>query len=478
MEAVVARRIKRLYIFAMRKFLILTLVFSLLLSGCRLKGEKEAVEDFTGVVLDYYKFGDDEKAIQPFIDAYQSTHKGLEIRLTTFDDFEEYERRILNEMAEGEGPDIFSMPNTWFASNYKKLSAMPQPFGLPSDYARIFVDSAYQDLVRVTPDGEEKIFAVPMTVDSLALYYNKDHFEDRLASSGEPAETWEGVQADATLLGVEDSSFGRLAVGAIALGRADNVRYGVETFYLLLLQNGVNFYNENLAEANFGVAAGQDVLEFLTNFADENQQHYSWNQFLADENSEFKEMDAFVSGQVSMFLGFSADYQQVLERIDALKASGIETIAPAAVRIAAVPQMAEPLGADPGKRVAYASYFAEAVSRNSEYADIAWDFLLELTKRENLAQYFDLTHKPTSRRDMLEEQINDPIYGVFAEQAGFAESFPLVDSAKYREIFVDLITQMNDSARPVSIGKVQDEVTSLLPKEGMKFEVKVKELEN
>ncbi len=461
-----------------RTIFVLLLVFALGLSGCRLKEPKEVQQDFSGVVLDYYKFGDDAKDVEAFVDAYEASHKGLKINLRTFDDFAEYERVILNEMAEGGGPDLFSMPNTWFASNYRKLTPMPAKFGLPADYEKIFVQAAYDDLVLVSPDGVQNIYAAPMTVDSLALYYNKDHFEDRLASRGEPAENWEEFKEDVLLLNVEDTSFGRLEVGGLALGRADNIRYGVELLYLLFLQNGVSFYNENLSKAIFAAGAGQEVLDFLTSFADEDQRHYAWNQFLADKDSEFKELDAFVAGNVSVFVGFSDDYEMVMERIDALKAKDLSKISPAAVRVAAIPQMAEPFGGEVGKRVAYASYFAETVSRNAEYPEVAWDFLLELTKKENLAEYFKSTHKPTSRRDMLDEQKSDPIYGVFAEQAGYAESFPLVDAVKYRELFVGVITAMNDSARGASLSKLQDEITRLLPKEGMRFEVKTSELEN
>lgn len=463
--------------FKFRSLCVLLLLPVVLLSGCRLKEPPQAQQDFTGVVLNYYKFGDKERDLEDFVSAYEASHKGLKINLRTFDDFAEYEKLILNEMAEGAGPDLFSMPNTWFASNYRKLMPLPPKFGTPADYENIFVQTAYDDLVRVTPEGVQNIYGIPLSVDTLALYYNEAFFEDRLASRGKPAETWEQLAADVPLLNVEDNSFGRLEVGSIALGRADNVRYGVELLYLLFLQNGVSFYNENLSEAVFASAEGQKVFNFFLSFADDSQKNYAWNEFLADDE-EYDELDAFVTGKVAMFAGFSEDYTKAMERIDLLKSSGKATISPASIRIAPIPQMGESFGREVGQRVAYANYLAETVSRNSQYAEVAWDFLLELTKKENLAAYFKSTKRPTSRRDMLDEQANDPIYGVFARQAGYAKSFPLMDKEKYRQLFSDLVVAAGAGSRSATLSRVQDEIERLLPKGGLVFEIQTKELEN
>lgn len=456
-------------------FLLLIVVFAnLVLVGCKKKpAEKKASYD--GIELTYYKMFDDEDVIKPVIAEFEKTHPGLRINYRMFNDFREYQALILNEMAEGRGPDIFSMQNTWFQSNYRKLNPMPEALGNTNAFASVFVDVAYQDLVRPDDDGVLQVYAVPMTVDTLALYYNKGHFEDRIPASGRPSTTWEGIKEDILLLNKTDNSFGRLEVAGIALGRSDNISRAVDILYLLFLQYGVEFYNENISQAIFAGQQGGatrypaiEALDLFTSFADESQKHYSWNEFMVDDDSEAEEVEAFARGKVSMIVGYSYTYDDIVNEIALLKNLGATTIDEGDIRIAAIPQVFDP-AVSTQKRVTYASYFAETISRNSAHPDLAWDFLLELTKKTNLEYYFDKLHKPTSRRDMIDDQKSHPIYGVFASQIGFAESFPIMDYYAYKSIFENVITKANisGSGNRTDLVGAQDLITDMLPEEGV-----------
>ncbi|MBL4694188.1 extracellular solute-binding protein [Candidatus Gracilibacteria bacterium] len=458
----------------MKKLFILILLSMVVFSACSRKTIKEKVS-YEGIELTYYKVFDDSDVIEPIINEYTAAHPGLKIHYKKFSDFDEYQKTILNEMAEGEGPDIFSMPNTWFTSNYRKLTPLPERFGDPAGFESEFVDVASQDLVRTDDDGALQIYALPMTVDTLALYYNKDHFEDRIPSQGKPSKTWEGIKEDVEKLNKEDNSFGRFEVSAIAMGRADNITRAVDILYLLFQQFDARIYNDNLSEAIFagrqgGATSypGTEALEFFTSFADEDEDHYSWNEFVVDDDSDGKEVEAFAAGEVSMILGYSYTYDDILNQRALLTQEGIDSIDKSAIRIAPVPQLFDPETAKE-KRVTYASYFAETVSRNTEHADIAWDFLLELTSKGALEYYFDKTHKPTSRRDMIEDQKKHPTFGVFASQIGFSESFPIIDYYIYKDLFTDVINQFADgnTIDKRTLIDAQKRISGMLPEEGL-----------
>ncbi|MEK7126633.1 MAG: extracellular solute-binding protein, partial [Patescibacteria group bacterium] len=323
-------------------------------------------------------------------------------------------------------------------------------------------------------DGLEQVYALPMTVDTLALYYNKAHYEDRIPTRGKPAKTWEGIKEDVALLTKTDNSFERFEVAGIAMGRGDNISRAVDTLYLLFLQFGAQFYNDNFSEASFaaqqgGIAEypGMEALKLYSSFADLNEKHYSWNEFIVDDDSSEKELDAFAKGKVSMIVGFSYTYDEILKQINALKEKGIDTIDENDIKIAYMPQLYDP-DVSTEKRVTYASYFAETVSRNSQHPEVAWDFLIELTKKENLEYYFDKLHKPTSRRDMIETQKQHPIYGVFASQIGFAESFPILDYYLYKDLFITVISNANlNGAIQGDLLEAQNIITEMLPDEGL-----------
>lgn len=457
----------------LRKFtaLFLILVLSMSLFGCK-KQVSAPQKNYNGIELVYYKMFDDSDTMQPIINDYVAKHPGLKIRYRKFTDFNEYENLILNEMAEGEGPDIFSMPNTWFASNYKKLTPVPETYGSPKDFASTFVDVTYKDLVRGDADGVEKIYGVPMYVDTLALFYNKGHFEDRIPQSGRPSATWEGIKEDVYLLNKPSEYPGLFDVSGIAMGRVDNVSRALDIWYLLLLQNGADFYNDNMSRVVFASRSADypalEAMDLYASFSDSSTKNFSWSE-MSTENYPGKEIEAFANGSVSMIIGYSYYYQQILDYISKMKGSGEGEVdvSKDMVKIAPIPQIYDP-NVSTQKRVAYANYFAEGVSRNSENADIAWDFLLFLSNKKNLQNYNSVTHRPASRRDLIDEQSKDPVYGVFATQVGYAESFPIVNDVVFTKVFTNLITKANENgANLAELVKAQDELSKLLPSTGL-----------
>ena len=69
---------------------------------------------------------------------------------------------------------------------------------------------------------------------------------------------------------------------------------------------------------------------------------------------------------------------------------------------------------------------------------------------------------------MIEEQAEDSTYGVFAEQIGYAESFPIADADAYTEIFAEAIDAVLDTEDPDDVMKdAQDAVNLYIPSEGL-----------
>lgn len=459
--------------------LLAILVLALPLSGCFPKEKAPAVTAPTQMTLVYYKMFDDEDVMRPLIQQYQVEHPMVQIVYRKFEDLEEYENLIVNELAEGEGPDIFSVPNYWFLRHKKKISPMPTTMMTPQDFDSTFVSVATKDLVLRDPaDGVNKIYGMPLTVDTLALYYNRATYEDKIPSRGRPATTWEGIKEDVFRLTKTDNSFERFEVAGIAMGRADNISRAVDILYLLMIQYGASFYNENVSSAIFDTEkviteGGQSInpateaLDLYTSFGLPANKNYSWNQYLADSRQHEKEMETFAKGKVAMIFGYSYLYEDIKNKIDELQKQGVKTIDLEDMRIAPVPQVNDP-ETSTEKRDAYANYFAETVSRTSKNPDVAWDFLMFITSKENIEYYSDKTKKPTSRRDMIDTQIQDPIYGVFAEQIGYAESLPIYDAVRYEEIFGKAIGSVLATVSPADAVKIAaEEVNAILPEEGL-----------
>jgi multiple sugar transport system substrate-binding protein len=459
--------------------MLLLFSFLFLLNGCFAKEQTKKTTKAAEVKLVYYRLYDEEDVIQPLIQQYASTHPNVSITYKKFTDPVEYENLIINELAEGEGPDIFSAPNYWFLRNVKKISPMPESIMTVKQFGDTFVTVAQNDLVLRDPtDSKVKIYGIPMSVDTLALYYNKAAFDDKIPSRGKPAETWEGLKEDVFKLTKKDQSFERFEVAGIALGRSDNVLRAVDVLYMMMLQYKTDFYNSNISQAQFSrqtaIAAtginlnpATEALKLYTSFALPANKNYSWNSYLADSKSSLKEIEAFSKGKVTMIFGYSYLYQQILNEIKDLKDRGVTTIDEKNLRVAAAPQVIDPKTSTE-KRVSYASYYAETVSRTSENQTAAWEFLTFISSKENLKFYNEKTHRPTSRRDMIDDQVQDPIYGVFAEQIGYAESLPIYDAARYIQIFSKAIDTVLATGSPQEAMKTAEgTINDMLPSEGM-----------
>lgn len=451
---------------------ILILLSSSVLTGClRRKNFEPSGASLPPINLSMFGLFDSEEIYQPAIQTFRTQSGGRQINVTykKFIGPEEYLDLIINELAEGEGPDIFMMHNSWFPKHYKKLTPAPSSIVTPEVFRNLFVEVAANDLIIPDENGVEQVWGLPLYVDTLALYYNKDHLEDAIPSQGKPSSTWTGIQNDVSLLNREDQSFERFERSGIALGRSDNILRAYDILLSMMLQYKVDFYNEDLSKVAFAndpnaIAA----LNMFTSFALPSQKNYSWNRFLADPESGGKEITTFASGKTSMIMGYSYAYQDIVDEINRLKSLGEKTVDPNVIRVQETPQVFDP-ETSAETREAYASYFVPVVSRTSEYPEEAWSFLTNLVSEDFLMEYNKETHRPSALRSLITDQMADPIYGVFAAQVGYANSVPVADPQAYESIFLAGVDKIIDTFRTEDVLKsIADEIQSLIPTSGIK----------
>ena len=89
--------------------------------------------------------------------------------------------------------------------------------------------------------------------------------------------------------------------------------------------------------------------------------------------------------------------------------------------------------------VNFANYWAQGVSKQSKNQDAAWNFLKYLTSKDSLDKYYARHKMPSSRKDLIALQINDPDLGVFANANLTAKTFYKPDEARMDQIFTAMI---------------------------------------
>lgn len=376
--------------------------------------------------LELWGVYDTRQDFAKIVSAFQQSPFGasgirIDYRQFSYDD---YEKALINALAAGTGPDLVMIHHTWLAKHIDKLVPMPDTSGsdkikfmTPSEFQSQFVDVVYKDLT-----SKDKIYAVPLYVDTLGLYYNKDMFNT--AGITKPPKNWDEFNEDTELLTKFDSKGNIIQAGA-ALGTSRNINRSTDILGALMLQNGTKMTNDSNSNASFTrsvnqVRVGENALQYYTDFANAQKKVYAWN-----ENQHYS-IDAFIEGKVAMMFNYSHQIPVIRGRFDRLNFS-----------VAPMPQFSE-LDAKN-----YANYWAIGVSNKSKNPLIAWQFLNFLASKEGSLVYITETERPSARRDIIDMQRNDPRLGIFSVQALSAKSWFQIDNNAIDQIFADMIDDVN-----------------------------------
>jgi multiple sugar transport system substrate-binding protein len=371
--------------------------------------------------------------------------------------FDDYEGELLNAFANQTAPDIFMIHNSWLPKYQDKVAAIPagEQYMTYRQYEEAFPDVVATDFTR----NRAEIYAAPLYLDTLALYYNRDLLN--AAGYVQPPASWEAFQEVVQRLTLVDAN-GNLVRPGAALGTARNVNRSTDIFSLLLLQTfgGIDVQPIDPAmrtaqltysrrEGAEVFSPGQDALRFYTDFANPVLKEYTWNR-----NQSYS-IDAFVAGQVAMMFNYSHHIETIRARAPELN-----------FNVARAPQPQGML--DQQKAIDYPSYFGLAVSRfgTRQEQEAAWEFLMHLSKPQTQQQYSQLTKRPPAHRQALATLLEHPDYRVFAQQALTAKSWYQPNSTLMETYFADMIESVIDgvSVRE-ALDRAQGQVNVLLRRE-------------
>jgi multiple sugar transport system substrate-binding protein len=390
---------------------VVLVVVSLMFSSGNKKNSDEQIE------LVWWKTFQDRSDMVALIEAYQDANPNVIIKYSK-KNIVDYEQELLNAIASGNSPDIFTIHNDWLPKHMDKMAPMPAGVMTERQYREAFVDVAAADFIK-----NSQIYAIPLSVDILAMYYNKDI----LGSAGifTPPTTWPEVVSAVQKVTKQDSS-GNFTRSGIAMGTSSNINRSTDLMLLLMLQNGTQFYNENNTSARFdqqirvndqSFNPGATALDFYTQFARPSKKAYTWNT--KTDNS----VDAFAQGKLAMMLSYSYMLPTIKDKAPNLNWG-----------VVPVPQVD-----NSGLKVNFANYWGEGVSKTSTKQQYAWDFLKFISQRDVLSQYYDKVKAPSSRKDLLSRQTSDVELGVFAENAITARSVYKSDAGQFESIILKMI---------------------------------------
>lgn len=439
----------------LRSTIAVTAISALLLSGfgCTRGTPQEVIDATRPFTLQFWGVFDDSDAYEPIIARYRALRPHITVEYRKFRP-EEYERMLVNALAEDKGPDIFMVHNTRTVEYQAKLQPLPTSLTLPvrvqqgtiqkqivtvlqqvpslsirqlqSQFVDVVADDVVLPTVEDTPGGGrqtvDRIYGLPLSVDTLGLYFNRSLLNK--AGIPEAPRTWADVQAAAKnkRLTVYDASQ-RIVQSAIAIGTANNVERAVDVLQLLMMQNrttmadaeGTVRFNQRPPSAVGELNPGAEATVFYTDFANPVKEVYTWNDGMPSS------LEAFVGGKTAMFIGYSYHLPLIKARAPKLD-----------VGIAPIPQI--------GEEINFPNYWVNGISRKTAHVDEAWDFVQFMAAQDQAASYLETTKRPTALRALVSAQREDLDVGVFAAQSLTAQSwYRGHDAAAMETAFKDLI---------------------------------------
>ena len=356
---------------------------------------------------------DSQKAFNDTLAAYAGPGSGTQSQIKYVQiDPSQYQSKLLSALAAGTGPDIFEIPNRDL-SQWQSVAA-PIPVSLATEFNQVTLQNDFPDVVTKDFVSGGNIYALPLSIDTLAMIYNKDLFNT--AGIATVPTTWEDLQADVPKLRTVNAQ-GQITQSAVALGGSEaSIANAPDIVFLLMMQNGAQMTSADGTTVTFASAtnatdsegnttvntSGSNAFNYYLQFANASNSNYTWSDGMGDA------LSSFTQGKVAVIFDYSSALADITAQAPFLNYG-----------VAAMPQPANATVV-----INYAKYNGLAVSRDSSQIAGAWNFIVNLTTSaadENI--YTKDTGSPPALRSAIAADMTDPALAVFASQALTAQSW-------------------------------------------------------
>ncbi len=362
-----------------------------------------------------------------------------------------FDSELTNAIAEGRGPDIVLAFHDRILKQIGKLMPIPYASFALRSFQDTFIDGA---VVLATPNGE---LGVPLLVDPLVLYYNKDIFAN--FSLVQPPQLWEQIYTLAQSMTIRDKNSGNILKATIPLGASSNVLRAKEILSTLIIQAGgrpvVDIQTQpggspstiraSISDSfNLPFSPGNAALLYFTEFSNPAKVFYTWNRSLSDSLSDFS------AGDSAMLIGFASDYQKIKEKNPNLNFD-----------VYFLPQSSSATRA-----ITFGRMLVLAVSKGSQKISPAFGAIFEMMGKQSVEVLSGLLGLPPTRRDSLQTKPQNPIQAVFYSSAIQAVAWKDPDTDATRKIFYNMIDSVTSGRARVeeAVNNAQDELQALIDK--------------
>jgi len=388
-------------------------------------------------------------AFSESLDLLNSANRELTVKYTS-KDTSTYQQDLIEAFANGEGPDLFVISPDMIKKNNNFIYKIPYESYPEKSFKETFIDGGdiYLD--------KEGIVGLPLIVDPLVLYYNKDILSNEGIAS--PLQTWDELFGINQTLTKRDNS-GTISQSMIALGQYQNINNVKDILASLLIQNNnmlvervddtsnnnMIAYNSTLDDnhSGYSVSPIESVLKFFIEFSNPSNSAYSWNRSLSNS------LDMFTGGKLAFYIGRASEL------------FNIEEINPnLSFDVTQIPQVK-----DSSSKRTYGEIYAIAVNKKSTNITSAFSTAFTLSGGENAkALSVSLSLPPTTRALLADKPKDNPYLFTYFNSALISRSWLDPDKNITNSIFQEMVESIlsNNLSVGEAVGKAQGKLDLLL----------------
>lgn len=381
------------------------------------------------ITLTYWGLWESPTVMKPVIDAFEKQNPHIKINYQ-MQSSQDYQQRLQTTLQSKNSPDIVRLHTSWLPLFVNTL--LPAPANSVSSTE---LESNFYPIISSTLDLNGQIYGVPFSLDGLALYLNKDLYQQ---ASLQPPENWDDLLNNAVILTTKDPQTNTITQAGIALGTTSNVAHWSDIVTLMLLQANVNLLDIDSQYAT-------EALEFYTSFA------YSADRVWDD--TQPNSIIAFANQKVAMIIAPSWRTPE----IQALNPNLAFDIVP-------VPQLPD------SPKVNWASIWFEAVPENSSHPQEAWQFLTYLSSAQAQQLIFQSAatergvSQPPANKGVYETARQNPLLAPYLDSFATAQTFYTTSLTHDADTAINsrLIKYLEDAVNAfISNENSQDTITTL-----------------
>lgn len=249
-------------------------------------------------------------AMAPWVDDFNKEAKTYTLNYTEVSSAQ-FNNKLIVALADGYAPDLVIAPAEIAFANLNRIYHT-SPTTIPESTFR----NTYADVASNLIDMPYGYIALPISVDPLILYYNRD----LLSSNGfaNPPTTWGDFYSYEEKITRQNAN-GDLTLSTIAFGTYDNIPNITDIIMSMIIQQGqipVNkaygqdpsgnyavkyMVNVDVPNPETGISPLNSALAFTKDFADTQKTTFNWSPRSGNALNEF------ISGNLAFYIGFASE---------------------------------------------------------------------------------------------------------------------------------------------------------------------------